>query len=181
MSDKLSWRAPLVTAICMATAAGISNSPLGGGFRSALVLGVTTLAVGVSLVQTMGLRRRVPRHSGDHPGSACLLRGRRAGVDGGVGVPRGSGVAMRNVRGGAWTCGSRCDACRRVRGPRVRACLGAVSELSRSVARPGGDVEAGRRLPADPLCHRLRRSTDYPARLPNQSAPAGIARARRGV
>ena len=57
MTDTESWRAPLVTAICMAAAAGISNSSLGAGLRSALVLGVTALAVGVSLVQTMGLRR----------------------------------------------------------------------------------------------------------------------------
>jgi|GEM_PF-4390854 len=57
MTDTPSWRAPLVAAICMAAVAGISNAPLGAGLRSALVLGVTALAVGVSLVQTMGLRR----------------------------------------------------------------------------------------------------------------------------
>ena len=57
MTDTSWWRAPLVTAICMAAAAGISNSPLGAGLRSALVLGVTALAAGVSLFQTMGLRR----------------------------------------------------------------------------------------------------------------------------
>jgi hypothetical protein len=57
MTEATSWRAPLVAAICLATAAGISNAPLGAGLRSALILALAALAVGVSLAQTMGLRR----------------------------------------------------------------------------------------------------------------------------
>ena len=52
-----SWRAPLLTAICLGGVAPISNSPLGAGLRTVLILALTVVAVGVSLAQTMGLRR----------------------------------------------------------------------------------------------------------------------------
>ena len=57
MTDATSWRAPLVAAVCVGGAAAISNTPLGAGVRSALILGLAALAVGVSLAETMGLRR----------------------------------------------------------------------------------------------------------------------------
>jgi hypothetical protein len=57
MTGASAWRAPLLAAVCLMAANLISHAPLAAGVQTALILGLAALAVGICLVQTMGLRQ----------------------------------------------------------------------------------------------------------------------------